>query len=61
MEISITGQPPFIIKEKHFFEGGFAAMTVCENARNAFVPAVQDFVAAVIAYPSFRSSFLLQK
>lgn len=57
MEISVTGQPPFIIKEKHFFEGGFAAITVCENARSAFVPAVQDFVAAVIAHPTFRSTF----
>jgi len=57
MEMTVLDQPPFTVKVQHFFEGGFAAITVCENARNAFIPAVQDFVAAVIAHPTFQRSF----
>ncbi len=57
MEMAVPESPPFVVKTVYPFKSGFAAYTVCENARNALVPAVQEFVKSVISHPTFRGVF----
>lgn len=56
VEIAVSGSAPFVVETGYEFEGGFAAFTVCENARNSMVPAVQEFVRDVIIHESFQNS-----
>ena len=54
MEFQINNYSTFRISNKYQFKAGFAAFTVCENARNSLVPAVQEFIKKLLDSQEFQ-------
>lgn len=56
-EVRITNQQPYKVKVVRDFDGSFLADVVWQRANQAFVPTVQEFIAAVMAHPAYRNEF----
>jgi hypothetical protein len=52
LEVSLPGQAPFLVKTVRPFEYTFFGAAMVPRAYQAFVPAVQDTVANVLAHPN---------
>lgn len=60
-EVRITNQLPYKVKVVRDFDGSFLADVVWARANQAFVPTVQEFIAAVMAHPAYRSEFTVAR
>lgn len=60
-EVRITNQPPYKVKVVRDFDGSFLADVVWQRANQAFVPTVQEFIAAVMAHPAYKSEFTVAR
>jgi hypothetical protein len=60
-EVRITNQLPYKVKVVRDFDGSFLADVVWARANQAFVPTVQEFIAAIMANPAYRSEFTVAR
>lgn len=60
-EVRITNQLPYKVKVVRDFDGSFLADVVWQRANQAFVPTVQEFIAAVMAHPAYKSEFTVAR
>lgn len=56
MDVSVNGQPPQRIKTVRRFDGNYFGAVVATRAYQAFVPAVQQVVADILAIPAVREA-----
>jgi hypothetical protein len=56
-DVKIANQLPFTVKVVHEFDGNFIPDIVWQRANVAYVPAVQEFIAAIIANPAYKDEF----
>lgn len=47
--------PGYTVKTKYVFDTSFSAYSACKNVADAFAPAVQDLLKAVVTNPQFSS------